>query len=147
MFSIKVLLFWFSNKIVHAFSFFLFFFPLSYSLLPLLCVLFVQLLFCAILPFFPHGFFFISMPLFLFHFLQSKTWIPLIWVISNLMKRTHLFALRSFILCFPIPRLSFTDFISVALCSQARLSTQKLVKNLITHNELVWGSFKLLLDS
>lgn len=58
------------------------------------------------------------------------------------MKQTHLFLLRSFILCFPIPSLSFTDFISVALCVQTRLSMQKLVKNLIAYNELVLGAFQ-----
>lgn len=58
------------------------------------------------------------------------------------MKQTHLFLLRSFILCFLIPSLSFTDFISVALCVQTRLSMQKLVKNLIAYNELVSGAFQ-----
>lgn len=59
----------------------------------------------------------------------------------------NLVVLRSFILCFPIPCLSFTGFISVGLCSQAKLSMQKLVENFIAGNELIWGSFKLLLDS
>lgn len=125
-------------------SHFSYYFPLSCSLLRLLCVSLIQPLFCAILPFFPHGLLFISLPLFLFHFLQSKTWIPLIWVLSNLMKQTHLFVLRSFILCFAIPSLSFTDFISVASCSQTRLSLQKSVKNFIAYKELIWGPFKLL---
>lgn len=57
-FSIKVWLLRFSIKIIYAFSFFLRIFALSHSLLPLLCVLLVQPLFSAELPFFPNDFLF-----------------------------------------------------------------------------------------